>query len=102
MRWRANLTTTDGRKVAIGDAHRCEVGSKELLDAAYLLEDHTLAWIVKSIHERVHGGYLLSPQQLLTFNASFRLENHNIIMLTIYGADMVFTVPDGMRMITSS
>ncbi|WP_373147202.1 heparinase II/III family protein [Bacteroides xylanisolvens] len=74
MRWRANLTTTDGRKVAIGDAHRCEVGSKELLDAAYLLEDHTLAWIVKSIHERVHGGYLLSPQQLLTFNASFRLE----------------------------
>jgi len=74
VRWRADLTTTDGRKVAIGDAHRCDVGSEEMMEAAYLLNDGELAWIVKSIHERVNGGYLLSPHALLSFNAGFELK----------------------------
>ena len=72
--WRADLTATDGRKVAIGDAHRVADGSDELLRAAYLLEDHQLAYVFRMIHEGVNGGYLLSPLQLLTFDADFALE----------------------------
>lgn len=74
VKWRADLTATDGRKVAIGDAHRCGAGSKELLKAAYLLNDHEIAWIVKSIHERVYGQYNFEPTELLTYNASFELK----------------------------
>lgn len=73
IKWRADLTATDGRKVAIGDAHRCGAGSKELLEAAYLLDDHEIAWIVKSIHERVYGQYNFEPTELLTYDASFEL-----------------------------
>lgn len=71
VRWRADLTATDGRKVAIGDGHRCGVGSEELLEAAYLLQDPELAWIAESIQQRVNGGYRLSPHVLLGFDAQF-------------------------------
>lgn len=71
VRWRADLTATDGRKVAIGDGHRCAVGSEEMIEAAYLLDDHELAWIARSIHQRVNGGYMLTPHALLAFDSSF-------------------------------
>lgn len=74
IKWRIDLTATDGRKSAIGDAHRCGVGSRQLLDAAYLLDEPEFAWVVKSIHDRIYGTYNFEPRELLTYDASFKLK----------------------------
>ena len=66
--WRVQLIGPDGRKAAVGDAHRAPVGADLLERAGAFFEDPLFRWASRYILAHANGGRLLSGYDLLEYD----------------------------------
>lgn len=68
--WRMQLIAPDGRKAAVGDAHRAPVGADLLERAGSLFGEPRFTWASRYILSQTTGGRLLSAYDLLEYDCT--------------------------------